>query len=132
MKSTGILVLLLGLFLALAPAPAHADRNRGCKTKEEIILKKLEIAKSHGNRGEIRGLERALVNVRTWCADRDLGRDAREKVADKQEKVAERKEELRSAIAGGDKASKIEKRRRKLAEAEEELAEALVELDVLQ
>lgn len=129
MKLLGKVSLFLGV--ALLSAPVAATAKMDCKAKEELILKKLKIAETHGNSGQIRGLERALVNVRTWCSERDLVRDAEKKVREKQKEVDERKEELRESMADGDKESKITKRKRKLAEAQEELAEAIAEHDAL-
>lgn len=122
----------LVLFAALSgPAYALPNNSYGCEKKEQALMQQLEIAREYGNYNQIRGLERALANVRTWCSDGGLLSDAEENVEEKQEEVWEREQELAEAIAEGKDPEKIAKRQRKLDEARNELEQAVRERDAL-
>lgn len=112
---------------ALLPSTVFAANT--CEEKKEVLEKELKIAKGYSNSGRIRGLERALANVNTWCDNADLRDDAANKVREKEEKVRERQAELTEAVKGNDGAKKIAKRQKKLDEAQEELDEARAELE---
>lgn len=101
------------------PALAYPD----CKRKEEILERKIAVAKSHGNTRQAAGLERSLENVRRYCTGDSLKAKAEMKVADALEEVAEREADLEKARAKGD-AGKIAKREKKLREAQQELTGA--------
>lgn len=120
------------LFIPLGSI-AYAGPPEGgvCKRKEQAILRQMEIAKQHGNQGRIRGLERALANVRTWCSDGGQLDKSKEKIEEKQEKVKEREKELAEAKAEGKGRDKIAKRERKLEEAKSELRQATSEREAL-
>ena len=102
---------------------AQAGDGRGCKAKEEAVQRQLEQARQYGNTNRVRGLERALANIRTWCTDDSLKSRAEMKVLDKEQEVFEREAELEEARQGG-KPDKIAKRERKLQEARRELEQA--------
>lgn len=119
------------LFTTVFVAAASADWYNGCKKKEQILETKIENAKRHGNRNQLRGLEEALREVRSNCTDASINSKAYSKIRDKQAKVEERQMELNEAIREGAKPDKIRKRQRKLEEAKTELAQALRERDAL-
>ena len=126
------MILVLG-FLFIAPSPGGAaGRERDvCAEKEKAITRQLEFARQHGNVNRVRGLERALENVRAWCSQKGEQSEAELKVLEKQEEVWEREEELAEAVAEGGKPDKIRKYERKLEEARAELLEAERERDAL-
>ena len=121
--------LLCCASVLLTAGPAWGDRN--CERKEQILERKLAIAKTRDNPHQVAGIEQALANVRLYCTDHSLRGKAEMKLLDKREEVGERRAELEEARAKGE-AKKIAKRERKLAEAEAELAEAERELKALQ
>lgn len=131
MKYTYSLAALVLLAALAGPGYALPNNSYGCKKKEQALMQQLEIARQYGNYNKIRGLERALANVRTWCSDGGLLSDAEEKVEEKQEEVWEREQELAEAIAEGKDPDKIAKRQRKLDEARSDLAQAIRERDAL-
>jgi len=112
---------------------AQAESNKGntCQRKEQAIMRQLEFAKQHNNQGKIRGLEKALENVRLWCSNDGLLSKAEDKIEDRQDKVKEREEELAEALAEGKGKDKITKREKKLEEARSELKQAVGERDTL-
>ena len=115
---------------ALLVSTSALSAQNGWDIKKSKIQEQLSYAKAHGNTHRVRGLERALQNVNTYCTPNSLRDDARDEVSDRTKEVAERKADLQKAIDKGD-ISKIAKRERKLAEAEAELKEAQAELDSL-
>jgi len=121
------LLAFAGILLTVGPALA----GRNCEVKEQILEKKIAIAKARGNSRQLAGLERSLANVRQYCTDDSLRGNAEMKVLEKQEKVMEREAELEEARAKGD-AKKIAKRERKLHAAQAEVAAAEQELKALQ
>jgi len=135
MKNSLLAGLAAGfLFVAVFSSAAWADDwYNGCEKKEQILETKIEYAKKHGNHNQLRGLEKALREVRSNCSDgsrnyRDAYKDkykADSKVQDKRAKVEERQRELDEAIRERAKPDKIKKRQRKLEEAKAELAEAI-------
>ena len=121
------LLTVASVFLLAGNAWAYKD----CKAKEQMLERKIAIAKAHGNPHKVTGLERALANVRLYCTDDSLRGKAEMKALDKREEVMEREADLEEARATGD-AKKIAKREKKLAEARAEAAEAEKELKALQ
>ena len=114
--------------LLLAAGPAWAYRD--CATKEQMLERKIAIAKSRGNANQVEGLERALVNVRRYCTDASQRGKAEMKLLDKREEVMEREADLETARLKGD-AKNIAKREKKLREAQAEAAKAERELNSL-
>lgn len=57
------------IFLSFFLFSPVALAGKNCEMKEKRLLEQLEKAKSFDNTGRIRGLERALNNVRTYCTD---------------------------------------------------------------
>lgn len=131
MKRITVAAIVVLLAVLASPAFAGASRQDACQRKEEAIARQLEIARQYNNHGKIRGLERALLNLRTWCSDDGLLHKAESKIKDKRDEVREREEELAEARAEGKKPDTIAKRERKLADAKTELREALGERDAL-
>lgn len=121
MKAKKIILALaaISLFIPLASAQA-AD---GCRIKEEKLERKLAYAKTHNNRGQIAGLEKALAEVRANCDPAGLRADSESKVRDKEDKVREREREVEEARRQGDQ-NKIAKKQKKLRQAQTELKEA--------
>lgn len=105
------------------PAPARARGPKGCQAKEAMLVWKLAEAKEHGRTGQIKGLERALANVRAWCTDGDIRARADLDIWEKEREVEEREQDLAEARAGG-KPEKITKREQKLEKARKELEAA--------
>lgn len=106
-------------------APPRAKGPKGCQAKESVLVWKLAQAREHGRSGQIAGLERALLNVRTWCTDGSLKAKAELELWEKEQEVLEREEDLQEARASG-KPEKIAKRERKLEEARQELEQAKI------
>lgn len=127
MQKTLIMTAVSVCFLVGSSAMAASTQN-GCDIKKQNIEKQIEYAKAHGNTHQIRGLERALDNVNTYCTPESLYADSQKDVAEKSEKVNEREAELLEEKQKGNDSSKIKKRERKLAEAQEELKNAQAEL----
>ena len=107
--------------------PDLASAYPGCQRKEQILERKLAIAKARGNMNQAASLEIALSKVRLYCTDGSLRAKAEMNLADKREEVLEREEELEEARAKGDP-KKIAKRERKLREARREMEQAEREL----
>ena len=125
-------VITLALsFILGGPASSLASANIACEQKKQAIQRQLDIARQYNNHGKIRGLERALANVETWCSDGGLVDKAHGRVDDMNLKVRERERELADAIAAKKSADKIAKRERKLEEAKAERREAVKERDAL-
>ncbi|MDL2209351.1 DUF1090 domain-containing protein [Desulfovibrio sp. OttesenSCG-928-O18] len=122
-----ILLLTLAV-LVCATGPAWAAKN--CKAKEEVLERKIALARERGNQHRVAGLEQALANVRRYCRDGSMRGKAGMNLADKREEVQERRQELEEARLKGDP-EKIAKRERKLREAEREMAAAEQELNAL-
>ena len=91
----------------------------------------MEYAQKHGNKDQLRGLEKALGQVRQWCSDDALRSRAELRVMEKRDKVEERQADLNAAITEGKGKAKIAKLQRKLEEAKEELDHAVAERDEL-
>lgn len=119
---TGKIVGTTLIFL-LTASFALADLDKGCQEKEKALEEQLAIAREHGNAGKIRGIEKALYNVRTWCTDAKLKDKAALEVREKEQDVRERQNELEEARQSG-KTDKIRKRETKLQKAEQELQDA--------
>lgn len=120
--------LLVALLLAM---PAQADdsedkKPQTCAQKEQRISERLQAAEEAGNERQVRGLTRALAELRSNCSEAELAAARSEDLADSEAEVAERREDLAEAIRSGDQ-EKINKREGKLAEALKELGEARAE-----
>ena len=123
-----VLITAASVFFLAGNAWAAKD----CARKEQILERKIAIAKSRGNNPyRIANLERALANVRLYCTDQSQRGKAEMNLLDKREEVLEREADLEEARAKGD-AEKIAKRERKLREARREAAAAERELKALQ
>jgi hypothetical protein len=94
-----------------------------CEAKQAEIRKELEMAKQHGNKDKISGLETALAENTKNCTPAKLDAKQDEKTKRLQEKVDKRAEELKKAEASG-KTKKIEKAKKKLEQAEQALKAA--------
>lgn len=129
MQKTLIMTAVSFCFLVGTSAMAAGTQN-GCDIKKQNIEKQIEYAKAHGNTHQIRGLERALDSVNTYCTPESLYADSQKDVAEKTEKVKEREAELLEEKQKGNDNSKIKKRERKLEDAQEELKNAQAELEM--
>ncbi|WP_193073581.1 DUF1090 domain-containing protein [Pseudomonas sp. FME51] len=120
-------VLLIALLLV---TPVHADTPANdpetCADKEQRIMERLQRAEAAKNQGQVRGLNKALQEVRDHCTEEGLAAERQRRIAESEAEVEERREDLAEAIRDGDK-NKIEKREGKLAEALKELDEAQAE-----
>lgn len=65
MKYFGSLIALMSLLLAFNISVAAP--NQGCQRKLANLEKQMEYAKQYNNTNRIRGLERAIANVKTYC-----------------------------------------------------------------
>lgn len=120
-------VLLIALLLV---TPVHAGTpvagQETCADKELRIMERLQRAEAVKNQGQVRGLNKALQEVRDHCTEEGLAAERQRRIAESEAEVQERREDLAEAIRDGDK-NKIEKREGKLAEALQELNEARAE-----
>jgi len=117
---------LLVALLLIAPAHAQSDEQPTCADKEQRILERLQRAEAAGNQAQVRGLNKALKEMRENCSEEDLAAQRRERIAEREAEVEERREDLAEAQRSGDQ-DKIDKREGKLAEALKELGEARAE-----
>ncbi len=119
--------LLVALLLAMpVQANTPADDQETCADKEQRILERLQEAEAADNQGQVRGLNKALAEMRDNCTEEGLAAERQERIAESEAEVKERREDLAEAIRDGDQ-DKIEKREGKLAEALKELGEARAE-----
>lgn len=119
--------LLVALLLAMpAQAQDPEDKPQTCAQKEQRISERLQAAEEAGNEQQVRGLTRALAELRSHCSEAGLAAARSEELADSEAEVAERRDDLAEAIRSGDQ-EKINKREGKLAEALKELGEARAE-----
>jgi len=100
---------------AAQPGPAAT-----CAAKREAIGRDIEAAKAEGQPHRVRGLERALAEVRRNCSDAKLAAEHQQRVRSQERKVAQRERDLKEAQRKGD-ADKIARREDKLREAQAEL-----------
>jgi C4-dicarboxylate-specific signal transduction histidine kinase len=91
-----------------------------CEAKREAIGRDIEAAKAKGQKQRVRGLEKALSEVRRTCSDAKLGAEHQRRIRSQERKVAERERDLREAQHKG-RADKIADREEKLREAQAEL-----------
>jgi len=91
-----------------------------CQEKEQEILREISYAEKHNNQNRIKGLNKALSEVRANCSDSDLRAKHQQKISEQQAEISERRAELHEAQQSGDR-EKISKRERKLKEAEQDL-----------
>jgi hypothetical protein len=114
MKHVTALTLTL---LILAPA---AQASSLCAEKEQNIQREISYAEQHNNPHRVKGLKKALSEVRENCTDSKLIAEHQEKITRQKREVIERQTDLDKARLKGD-ADKVAKREKKLAEAESEL-----------
>ncbi|WP_185267716.1 DUF1090 domain-containing protein [Halopseudomonas xiamenensis] len=119
--SKSLLVALL--LIAPAQAETQADTQPTCADKEQRILERLQRAEAADNQAQVRGLTKALQEMRANCSEEDLADQRRQRIAESEAEVEERREDLAEARRSGDQ-DKIDKREGKLAEALKELGEA--------
>jgi len=122
--SKSLLVALL--LIAPAQAETQSDTLPTCADKEQRILERLQRAEAADNQAQVRGLNKALKEMRANCSEEGLAAERRERIAESEAEVAERREDLAEARRSGDQ-DKIDKREGKLAEALKELGEARAE-----
>lgn len=125
-----ILRSVVSLSLGLFCLPVLAN-NPACQYKASEIETQIQHARAHGNTHRVRGLERALANVKAHCSDTDLLREKREQIRDQQEDIQEIVLELQEKRAQG-RQDKVQKLERKLAREREELTQLQDELQELQ
>lgn len=120
-------VLLIALLLV---TPVHAGTpaagQETCADKEQRIMERLQRAEAAKNQGQVRGLNKALQEMRDNCTEKGLAAERQQRIAESEAEVQERRDDLAEAIRDGDK-DKIEKREGKLTEALQELNEARAE-----
>lgn len=130
MKKLALVSLLLTGALTSMTAQARQPNVEGftCETKQQAVETQITYAKAHNQTDRIKGLEKALDDIKSYCSNDDLEEKYQEKIEEKTEKVAERQEDLAKARLKGD-SDKIAKQENKLNEAEAELNEAKADLD---
>ncbi|NYT61261.1 DUF1090 domain-containing protein [Alcaligenaceae bacterium] len=108
-------LVLMGCFAA----PALAD-NPACQRKSAEIERQMEDAREAGNSNRIRGLEKALSQVKENCTDTALIADKKKDIVDQQKGIDEILEEIQKKQSEGriDKTRKLE---RKLQRERDEL-----------
>jgi C4-dicarboxylate-specific signal transduction histidine kinase len=107
--------VLASTLAAAQPGPAAT-----CAAKREAIGRDIEAAKAEGQPHRVRGLERALAEVRRNCSDAKLAAEHQQRVRSQERKVTQRERDLKEAQRKGD-ADKIARREDKLREAQAEL-----------
>jgi hypothetical protein len=120
MKLSPLVVSTVIAALASSAAVAQQGAGATCADKREAIAADIEAAKAEGQPRRVRGLERALAEVRRNCTDEKLAAEHRQRVRSHEQKVAQRERDLREAQRKGD-ADKIARREDKLREARAEL-----------
>ena len=114
------LILAAAAVLASGQAFAQGGPEAGCAAKREAISRDIEAAKAQGQDHRVRGLERALAEVRRNCSDARLAARHLDRIGGEERKVAQRERELAEARRKGDR-DKIARREDKLREAQAEL-----------
>lgn len=119
--------LLVALLLAMpVQAQTPASDQETCADKEQRITEQLQQAEAADNQQQLRGLRKALQEMRANCSEEGLAAERHQRIGESEAEVAERRDELAEAIRKGDQ-EKIDKREGKLAEALKELGEARAE-----
>lgn len=133
MKVFSPLVLLTCCSMLATPllAAQTAPEASGCVVKSQEISKKIEEAKTEGNKPQQAGLEKALSENNANCTEASLLKEHEQKVLDAKREVKKRESDLSKAMSKGDP-DKINKRKDKLAESRKELQDAQTELEDLQ
>lgn len=101
-----------------------------CDAKRNAIERELTYARGDNTTHRVRGLEKALAEVNTYCSDASIRADIEKEVRDAEDDVREREEDLREAQAKGD-SKKIARRQEKLDKAQAKLELMRVRLQVL-
>ncbi|SFQ63295.1 Protein of unknown function [Variovorax sp. OK605] len=114
------LVLVAAAALTSNWAAAQPGPSASCAAKRDAIGRDIDAAKAGGQTQRVRGLERALAEVRRNCSDARLAAEHRQRVRSQERKVADRERELRDVRRKGD-ADKVARREDKLREAQAEL-----------
>ncbi|SEF23070.1 DUF1090 domain-containing protein [Variovorax sp. NFACC27] len=107
---------LASTWTAAQPAPAPTT----CEAKREAIGRDIEEAKARGQKQRLRGLEKALAEVRRNCTEAKLAAEHQRRIRDQEREVAKRERDLRDARRNGG-ADKVARREDKLREAQAEL-----------
>jgi SMC interacting uncharacterized protein involved in chromosome segregation len=119
-----LLPLLLAASAALAStwtaAQPAAAAPTTCEAKREAIGRDIEEAKARGQKQRLRGLEKALSEVRHNCTEAKLAAEHQKRIRAQEREVAKRERDLRDARRNGG-ADKVAKREDKLREAQAEL-----------
>jgi hypothetical protein len=115
--------LTLFLSLSLFSAACVAAPVETCESKAQAIEQQMAHAREQGQADRLKGLQKALTEVKANCTAQSLAAEKADKVKEKQQEVAERQQDLKEAQASGDK-EKIAVRQKKLEEAIAELREA--------
>lgn len=66
-------IILIALSLTFLPLMGQADSYESCERKLHHLEKQRSYAKYYGNQYRIRGLERAIANVKSRCYDNYSG-----------------------------------------------------------
>ena len=116
-----LLPILLAASAALASTcPAGQPPPATCEPKREAIGRDIEEAKARGQKQRLRGLEKALAEVRRNCTEAKLAAEHQRRIRDQEREVAKRERDLRDARRNGG-ADKVARREDKLREAQAEL-----------
>ncbi|WP_392553044.1 DUF1090 domain-containing protein [Orbus wheelerorum] len=107
----------------------HQDYDGStCAGKKSAIQTQIDYAKKANNTYQVKGLEKALSDVNSYCTNSDLEKKYKEKVQDKLNDVQEKQADLKQAQLEGN-TKKIAKQQAKLAEKQQELQNAKDTLD---
>lgn len=101
MKYISSLVVILGMVLTLNVSIAAP--NQGCQRKLANLEKQMGYAKQYGNINRIRGLERAISNVKTYCGGGMKMDSPESKEYFEGEKKLEKSEEILEKLADAQK-----------------------------
>lgn len=116
--------LIIALLFTLLSSSANAEYLT-CKEKQEEVESQISVAEKHGNKNRVKGLNRALQEIKDNCTDEGLKKKREEKIKDEKNDVIEAQNELDNAIKSSKSSKKIEKKKRKLEKKQRELEELL-------
>ncbi|HEO1574334.1 TPA: DUF1090 domain-containing protein [Klebsiella aerogenes] len=119
-KSKFIIIIMSLVTSSVAEAGYLSER--GCATKKTNLERELEYAHIYGNINRIRGIERALSNIDTYCTPSVKGKDYNTLIKKKERDILKLESEI-SEYKDYYDADKLYKKQRKIKEAQSELSE---------
>ncbi|MFV0575421.1 MAG: DUF1090 domain-containing protein [Vibrio sp.] len=125
--AAGVSALLLTTTFTVQAAQ-DCSTQKGCDAKICHIENKIERATQANNSNRVKGLQKALADVQTYCTDDGLKEKLREDIADAQEDIRKDQADMSEAISEG-KLDKVDKYKRRIAEEQNKIQQLQTELD---